>query len=89
MPTIKQIQKFIDHVDELIKEHGADAPLTLQQLKDIVEKSMLKKQVDEMPFYVCPEEADLTKRVLPSEKFNQWLEQHYVIHPSHLISKKS
>lgn len=79
--NIEKLKKFVAHLNDLIEDNGEDAPITLGQLRDMIQENILRKELKEAQstFFVTQDEQDLAQANLSNERFHGWLNEHYLI----------
>ena len=78
---IEKLQTFLDELNELIKIHGEDAPITIGQMRDIIEESLIRKSIMELhnAFFVTQEECKIAQEKLSAKAYERWLSEHFPI----------
>lgn len=77
----QKLQHFLDELNELIKIHGEDAPITIGQMRDIIEDSLIRKSIMELQntFFVTQEECKIAQEKLSAKAYERWLSEHFPI----------
>lgn len=79
--NIQKLQTFLDELNELIKIHGENAPLTLGQMRDSIEENILCKSIMQLSdsFFVTKEECEMAQKKLSVKAYERWLSEHFPI----------
>lgn len=77
----KKLQIFLDQLNDLIEKYGEEAPITLGQMRDIIQENIFRKELkaDCESLFVTEKDVQFASVRLSRDKFDEWFKEHYPI----------